>query len=758
MSTYYEDFHWEIDVRLEVQFESTSVYLEYFFGNKSSEERFYQALLPKFQVIPEKSLIGEEKLVYVEAQLFDEKGKKEKFFSCRKPVEGIPAQSDCLMPIPWLSDIDYIPPNTFLKLGFHWVEQAPSVVRINNSTRRLKIDHCLPLSKLFAPFKLTGKGAEHNIIPPLEAIKWKISFPEGTKFLQEAEFDKFVPAYKYLRPAFSHVSANLSEIEFSVNPQNNSFNDHTFSLPVELSVPIDLAKAMLDEAINNLKQYTSEVCVAVVDVRGSSAKAEEQRQEPVPPEYLLRFQQLARETFPHIFYQDDPLKLKMKKIIGDMLILVAPANMSCDIVRAVLDFLKKLSDGNFPYRAGFHVDQATDTGNFLYSINDFGTDVLGPAINWAAKVGDDKRNEGIRITDAAADYVRPILDSQFDFISVGSIEKMPDIEIFELQRKQTQPTPTAEQPSSFHFTDRLNERILSVNSRVCVGLDPDLSHFPKSLLNKHQLTESLIVGFTKSSYRDVAKCIIEFNTMVIDLICDHAVAVKPQIAHYERFGPYGMLALEKSVEYAREKNLMIILDAKRNDIGSTAEKYAYAYLGANQEANSAAIPCDALTINPYLGLDGIKPFVDLCKENGKGIFVLVKTSNKSSGDLQDLVLIKDSSNLSFHVASLVNEWGCNIIGEHGYSAVGAVVAATYPEDIKRLRERMPQSFFLIPGYGAQGGTAEDVRNAFDEKGLGAIINSSRGIIYPCPPETEDFQSAIREQVLIMKNDINSVVS
>ncbi|MDY7001165.1 MAG: orotidine-5'-phosphate decarboxylase [Thermodesulfobacteriota bacterium] len=307
-----------------------------------------------------------------------------------------------------------------------------------------------------------------------------------------------------------------------------------------------------------------------------------------------------------------------------------------------------------------------------------------------------------------------------------------------------------------HFADRLFERMEKLNTRVCVGLDPDLSRFPKKLLEKYSLTSTLRKGLDRTSFERAASCILEFNKTAIDAVCDFAAAVKPQSAHYERFGSFGIQALHETVVYAREKGLLVILDVKRNDIGSTAEKYASAYLGPEDGPGCAAVPSDAVTVNPYLGLDGIRPFMELCAKHGKGIFVLVKTSNPSGADIQDLALGGSGDTLALHVASLVNQWGSGLVGERGYSAVGAVAGATHPEDMQALRERMPQSVFLLPGYGAQGAKAEDVRHAFKD-GFGALVASSRAVIYPCPPETDDFWQKIKDAARSMRDDLNQAV-
>ena len=311
-----------------------------------------------------------------------------------------------------------------------------------------------------------------------------------------------------------------------------------------------------------------------------------------------------------------------------------------------------------------------------------------------------------------------------------------------------------EKPSSVnhHFADRLLRRIDRLDTRVCVGLDPDLSRFPSALLREFKLPENSIT-LKRNLMEQAARCIVKFNSIVIEATADLAATVKPQCAYYERFGHYGMAALEETVLAAKKAGIPVVMDGKRNDIGSTAKQYALAYLGEEAEDGTAAISSDALTVNPYLGEDGIKPFTEQCARHGNGIFILVKTSNPSSRDLQELRL-EGGRTLAETVASLVDVWGRELIGESGYSSVGAVVGATHPDSIRSLREIMPRTLFLLPGYGAQGGTAENVRPAFDENGRGAVVNSSRGILYGYPQGASDFAYSIRQAALKMRDDLN----
>lgn len=302
---------------------------------------------------------------------------------------------------------------------------------------------------------------------------------------------------------------------------------------------------------------------------------------------------------------------------------------------------------------------------------------------------------------------------------------------------------------------QLIEKIQKTKAPVCVGLDPMLDYIPEHVL-KRALDE---FGETLEG---AAEAIWQYNKEIIDHVYDLIPSVKPQIAMYEQFGIEGLKAYVKTVNYCHEKDLLVIGDAKRGDIGSTSSAYAAAHIGKVKVGSKSlsSFATDFLTINPYLGTDGVKPFVDVCKEEDKGLFVLVKTSNPSSGEFQDRLI--DGQPLYEHVAQKVVEWGSDSM-DGTYSNVGAVVGATYPEMSSVLRKLMPNTYFLVPGYGAQGGTAEDLKPCFNEDGLGAVINSSRGIIAAYKQDkyknfgAENFGEASRQAVIDMVADINRVL-
>lgn len=264
-----------------------------------------------------------------------------------------------------------------------------------------------------------------------------------------------------------------------------------------------------------------------------------------------------------------------------------------------------------------------------------------------------------------------------------------------------------------HFGDFLAQQVRHKNSSVCVGLDPRWTSLPESIRGQ-------IDGKDLPSVAAATQC---YCQEVIDAVASAAPVLKPQAAFFEQLGPAGMQALAEVIAHARKAGMIVLLDAKRGDIGSTAEGYARAYLGA-----SSAWRCDALTVNPYLGDDTLSPFVDTANQRGAGIFVLVKTSNPGSGYLQDQPT-SDGHKLYERVADTVQDLARNSAGESGLGNIGAVVGATYPQQLAELRSRMPQAWILIPGFGAQGGTAADVAHGFHANGLGAIVNSSRGIIF-----------------------------
>lgn len=315
-----------------------------------------------------------------------------------------------------------------------------------------------------------------------------------------------------------------------------------------------------------------------------------------------------------------------------------------------------------------------------------------------------------------------------------------------------------------NFADKLIEAVKKKGNAICVGLDPRLDKIPESI-KTHALDTVDADGEHLSPTAAAAAAIFEFNKGIIDAVYDLVPVVKPQIAFYEIYGADGMKAYADTLKYAKSKGLLTIADAKRNDIGTTAEAYAQAFLGEVQlfeGENEVVMPifeADSITVNPYLGWDGIKPFIEECKKYGKGIFVLVKTSNKSSGDLQDLVM-KDGRALYEIAGHLVDSWGADEMGENGYNFVGAVVGATFPEQAKKLRQIMPNTIFLVPGYGAQGAGAQEVKPCFNEDGLGAIVNNSRGIIFAYEKLgmlPDAYAEAARVAVLAMKKDLESVL-
>lgn len=299
------------------------------------------------------------------------------------------------------------------------------------------------------------------------------------------------------------------------------------------------------------------------------------------------------------------------------------------------------------------------------------------------------------------------------------------------------------------FIDKLISKIIKTRNHCIVGIDLHEGTIPQSFWEKHH-DPSL------SKLESTANTMFQFSKEIIDYVYDIVPAIKPQVAFFEKYGSYGFKAFEDVCRYAMDKGLIVLADVKRSDIGSTAAAYSNYYLGVDY----SSISVDAITINPYFGEDSIIPFVNDCVKNGKGLFVLTKTSNKSSGDLQNRNC--DGKKLYEIVGDLITRQGESCIGKYGYSSIGAVVGATHKEDGDKIRRLMKNSYFLVPGYGAQGGKASDLGGFFNEDGLGSLISSSRGIVgaymsdkYKSKYDENLFAAAAREAAIDMKNDINA---
>lgn len=298
--------------------------------------------------------------------------------------------------------------------------------------------------------------------------------------------------------------------------------------------------------------------------------------------------------------------------------------------------------------------------------------------------------------------------------------------------------------------DVLISKIQEKKNPTIAGLDPRWEYIPEHI-------QAEAIAACGKTAQAVGAALTAFNKGLIDALCDIVPAVKPQSAYYEMYGLSGLKALAETISYAREKGMYVVLDGKRNDIGKTAEAYSAAYLGktsAGEIEFTNELSSDGLTVNGYLGTDGVLPFVKDCREAGKIIFVLVKTSNPSSGELQDLTA--EGEPIYQKMAAMVNRWGEGMEGRFGYTTIGAVVGATYPRQLTELRSLMPKAYILVPGYGAQGGAAKDVAGAFDKNGLGALVNSSRGIMCAWQKgdyKPEEFAKAARDEALRMREDI-----
>ncbi len=303
--------------------------------------------------------------------------------------------------------------------------------------------------------------------------------------------------------------------------------------------------------------------------------------------------------------------------------------------------------------------------------------------------------------------------------------------------------------------DRLIEKIKETNNPTVIGVDTRYDMVPDCVKNKYF-----------KDIKGMCSAMLEYSKALIDSTYDIIPAVKLQSAYFEMYGVEGIKLYKEMIDYCKEKDMVVMADVKRGDIGSTSAGYSKAYLGKNtiNEKEEGIFDVDFATVNPYMGSDCVNPFVEDCKKYDKGIFVLVKTSNKSSGELQDLKT-EDGEEIYKKVAKLVNTWGKDLIGQYGYSSVSAVVGATYPKQLQELRELMPHSYFLIPGYGAQGGKAEDIALGFDENGLGGIVNATRSLMCAYKSDLwkdkfkeEDYAKATRAEAIRMRDELNNAIN
>ena len=302
--------------------------------------------------------------------------------------------------------------------------------------------------------------------------------------------------------------------------------------------------------------------------------------------------------------------------------------------------------------------------------------------------------------------------------------------------------------------DVLIEKIKECDNPTVIGVDTRYDMVPECVRKKYS-----------TNLKGMCSAMLEYSKALIDATYDIIPAVKLQSAYFEMYGVEGIKLYKEMIDYCKEKGMVVMADVKRGDIGSTSAGYSRAYLGKNMidEKEQAIFDVDFATVNPYMGSDCVMPFVEDCKKYDKGIFVLVKTSNKSSGEIQD-VKAEDGEEIYKKVAKLVNTWGSELIGENGYSSVSAVVGATYPKQLQELRELMPHSYFLIPGYGAQGGKAKDIALGFDKNGLGGIVNATRSLMCAYKSDLwkdkfaeEDYAKATRAEAIRMRDELNSAI-
>ncbi|MCI0561362.1 MAG: orotidine-5'-phosphate decarboxylase [Nitrososphaera sp.] len=543
------------------------------------------------------------------------------------------------------------------------------------------------------------------------------------------------------------IDTGLVKVAFTAHGERILARPHeevTFNLPATQNV--ETIQARIDDITRaHQERAVTEVVVFVCDLRGSSTRTEVGK---APPD-LLRFR--------NIWGRQDVKPFRLVNIIGDQALVVSdPDPFLSEGLNEIISLYTRSLDLGFPIRGGFHVGLAEATGE-THRMGGYccGEEFLGDAINNGAKAGDYKKNEKSLLgTEQFVRWFEKQRDaSAFSFWEEATLgswgTRLYKVDVSALQHTaQGRFVGTATHPTS--FPDRLVMRASEVGSRLIVGLDPNVDKFPMFLQQEWRERPTL---------ENLADIIFRFNQAIIEATKVVAVAYKPQAAFYEQYGMAGLLALQRTVGFLRKQELIVILDAKRNDIAHTAKAYAEAWLSSERPLTFTPNEwrVDAITINGYLGRDGVEPFLAINQE--AGLFVLAKTSNQSSQEIQDCQLIEGGT-VYEKMASLANEWGADDVGEHGYSRLGLVVGATYPEATKRLRKIAPKALFLMPGLGVQGGDLESIAEGAGADTLGAYAASSRSVLYNFTPEetnSEDWGDKVGEGARKKAEDLNDVV-
>lgn len=634
------------------------------------------------------------------------------------------------------NNICYIFPTT--KSFAHLKEfQLVLSYRNNINLQKTETDFTIPWSFtccLDKYIQLLSLSENDAMLNRLEVV---MSPPAGCNFIGTLDDLKIQLPQNVAASPNNTISTKYNEISLVICPDSNK-RPLTLLLKLSVTRPEEFARAnhisqgMLIDA--RQRNVLEEVVFFACDLKGSSDPANREKVQIFRAKWMGCIEKLFAENL-----------ILSGKLIGDLpQLIISPKIFRENSGAKICLMLRELFQDGQKFRGGFHhgLAMATDKSSCGTHYHR-GQEFNGDAINHGAKIADLKENgEGLIVSSQFLSWLSPDepLPAPWSKKQIGDwATDLIRLEVDDLLNKlQAEKIGTATKTKTCHFADRLIQRAQDTGSRLIVGLDPDVERFPKFLRNRFATDPSDVT---------LENIIVEFHMAVIEATAQYAAAFKPQAAFYEQYGHAGLAALQRTLVYLRDLGLPIILDAKRNDIAHTASAYGRAWLGDKRPLTGKTNEwrVDAITINGYLGEDGVKPFLEA--DPHAGLFVLAKTSNPSAGEFQDLIL-QDGGDANFErMAKLAESWGKNTIGESGYSRIGLVVGATYPEASRLLREIAPSALFLMPGVGAQGASFDSIAMGCKADGFGAFAASSRSVLYGFDPAFANSESSWRKAVM-----------